>query len=163
MDPGQYGEKFKDHLFEQYKLYVEMADRVSNRRAQTNQFYISVISALLGVVTIASSILGNQVSASTKLLDTVYLAVNFLGLFLCAIWFINILSYRQLNSGKFKVIHEIEQQLPYPCYKREWVILKKGRDVKKYLPLTHIEQFIPILLAIPFLFMLVGGNLGFLS
>ena len=38
----KYGDKFQDHLIEQYKLYVEMADRVSARRAQTNRFYISL-------------------------------------------------------------------------------------------------------------------------
>jgi hypothetical protein len=151
----QYGEKFKDHLLEQYKLYVEMADRVSNRRAQTNQFYVSVISALLGIVTIASSIVGNQILTSTKLSNTAFLAVSLLGLFLCTIWFINIFSYRQLNSGKFQVIHEIEQWLPYACYDREWIVLGKGRDVRKYLPLTHVEQYVPVLLAIPFFLVLV--------
>ena len=30
-------------LIEQYKMYVEMADRVSARRADTNKFYISLL------------------------------------------------------------------------------------------------------------------------
>ena len=155
MDSEQYGEKFKDHLLEQYKIYVEMADRISNRRAQTNNFYVSVISALLGIITITSSIFGNQILTSTKSLSSAFIAISLLGLFLCTIWFINILSYRQLNSGKFQVIHEMEKCLPYKCYDREWVVLGKGKDIRKYLPLTHIEQYVPVLLAIPFFLMLL--------
>ena len=75
----------------------------------------------------------------------------FLGLVLCGVWFINIRSYSQLNSGKFQVIHEMEQQLPYHCYAREWEILGRGRENKKYLPLTHVEQFVPFVLAVPYL------------
>lgn len=33
-----YGEKFHEHLLEQYKIYVEMMDRVSARRLQNNTF-----------------------------------------------------------------------------------------------------------------------------
>lgn len=35
----------QDLLIEQYKLYVEMADRISARRAETNKFYISLLTA----------------------------------------------------------------------------------------------------------------------
>jgi len=31
--PEEYGPEYRAHLMEQYKLYVEMADRVSQRRA----------------------------------------------------------------------------------------------------------------------------------
>ena len=37
------------YLFEQYKLYVNMANDISNRRESTNKFYISIISAIFGV------------------------------------------------------------------------------------------------------------------
>ena len=50
MDVTKYGDKFKDHLIEEYKLFVQMADNVSARRSQANQFYISVLSILLAAV-----------------------------------------------------------------------------------------------------------------
>jgi hypothetical protein len=71
-----------------------------------------------------------------------------LGLALCILWSVNILSYRQLNSGKFRVIHEMEQQLPYRSYTREWEILK---DRKAYIRLTHVERYVPYLFAISYL------------
>jgi hypothetical protein len=32
-------EKYESAILEQYKLYVEMADRISNRRGLTNTFF----------------------------------------------------------------------------------------------------------------------------
>ena len=46
-DKSSYGEQYEDHLFEQYKLYVEMADRVSARRMLSNSFFVSVHTALI--------------------------------------------------------------------------------------------------------------------
>jgi hypothetical protein len=47
-----YGDKFQDHLMEQYKICVEMADRVSVRRNQANSFYISLLSALIALLSL---------------------------------------------------------------------------------------------------------------
>jgi len=52
-------------------------------------------------------------------------------------------SYRQLNTGKFKVIIALEQMLPTALYEAEWVALGEGKDRKLYLPLTHIENWVP--------------------
>ena len=34
-------------IIEQYKLYVEMADRISQRRAESNKFFITLLSSML--------------------------------------------------------------------------------------------------------------------
>ena len=120
VDKNKYGEKFNEHLLEQYKLYVEMADRVSERRMQTNKFYISLLSGLLALFPIL-------VSVGTSKQTVILIILPLLGIALCILWYINILSYRQLNSGKFKVIHEIEQYLPFPCYDKEWELLGEKR------------------------------------
>ena len=39
-------------LLEQYKLYVEMTDRISQRRMNANTFFISVNTLLLTIITI---------------------------------------------------------------------------------------------------------------
>lgn len=64
-------------------------------------------------------------------------------------------SYRQLNSGKFKVIHEIEKELPIAAYDKEWEILGRGKQPGKYLQLTRVEQWVPLVLSIPYLLLLV--------
>ena len=136
------------NLLEQYKLYVEMADRISARRATTNTFYVSLLTGLLAVLAIVV-----EKNILTNVQYVVFFTIALLGLTLCCVWFMNILSYRQLNTGKYMVIHEMEQQLPFACYDREWEVLGKGADWKKYLPLTHIEQYVPVFVAIPYVFL----------
>lgn len=40
-------DKWHSHLLDQYKLYVEMADRISQRRTTANSYFLSVNSAIL--------------------------------------------------------------------------------------------------------------------
>ena len=145
-----YGEKFHEHLLEQYKLYVEMASRISVSRAKTNRFYISLLSGLLAVLSI-----GVNKDVFNNIQNIVFLAVAILGLALCLLWYINLRSYRQLNSGKFKVIHEMERNLPCPCYNREWEILGEGKEGRKYLQLTQVEPY--MLLFVYSLYMWIRG------
>jgi len=146
----EYGEQFKEHLLEQYKLYVELADRISDRRERTNRFYISLLSVLLALLSI---IVGRGILSAFQ--TALFMTIGILGVGLCVLWNINIRSYRQLNSGKFKVIHEMERNLPFNCYDREWEILKKGKEAKTYLQLTRVEQYVPILLAFPYLILFI--------
>lgn len=137
-------------LLEQYKLFVEMADRNSERRGTTNKFYITLLTGLLAVLSWA---------ATTTLLCDVFnlllLLISIMALLLCGIWFLNINSYKQMNRGKFDVVREMEKQLPFPCYGREWDILESGTNHKNYLQYTKIEMCIPIIVAIPYAFLLI--------
>ena len=58
-------------------------------------------------------------------------------------WYRLIVSYRQLNSGKFKVIHAIESQLPLRPYDAEWTAVGRGENPKLYRPFTAIETWVP--------------------
>jgi hypothetical protein len=42
------------------------------------------------------------------------------------------------------VVHELEKQLPVSLYAHEWQLLQHGKG-DAYKPLTHIEQWIPII------------------
>lgn len=131
-------------LLEQYKLYVEMADRVSARRIEINKFYTSILAGLLAVVSVVV-----EKNVFSGFQDIVFVAVSLLGILLCAIWIVNIHSFRQLNSMKFKIIHEMESNLPFRCYEREWEILQNKK--RKYLRATLVEQLVPAFLSIPFI------------
>jgi hypothetical protein len=83
-----------------------------------------------------------------------YPVLILLGVALSVFWYVTIRSYRQLNSGKLKIIYEMEKMLPFECYKREWDILGEGADPWFYLPITHVETWIPALLLVLFLVVL---------
>ncbi|MBI5522878.1 MAG: hypothetical protein HY910_09630 [Desulfarculus sp.] len=149
MKPEDYGDNYKAHLLEQYKLFVEMADRVSARRAQANRYYIALTSALLAFMALVGS--GKLPELHSP---WIYRLVALVGMLLNAVWLLNIESFRQLNSGKFKVIHKLEQQLPFACYDEEWTELGRGDDTKRYRQLTRVEKFVPVLFTVPYLLLL---------
>lgn len=143
-------DNFQEYLLEQYKVYVEMMDKVTERRGQLNKFYITLLSSLLAL---PSFLLNKDNALFSGDTTIVLLGIAFLGVCLCYVWFVNINSYKQLNSLKFKVIDEMESLLPFACYRREWEIL--NGDVKnKYRRLSKIEKFVPIILAIPYIVLL---------
>jgi hypothetical protein len=152
-----YGENFQLHLLEQYKIYVEMTDRISARRSQTNSFYITLLSSLLAFISLVSD---KQLFSTSK--DELLFLVAILGIFLCYSWYANIRSYKQLNSLKFKVVHEMEQCLLFACYDREWEILKKEKN-NEYLRLTKVEQYVPFALAIPYICLLMYSIISFIK
>ena len=95
-----YGAEFEKHIFEQYKLYVEMADRISARRMLANSFFLGIHTALITAFTV---LLKEKILSATLIGLSPFFAV----IVLCYVWWRIVHSYRQLNSGKFKVIHSI--------------------------------------------------------
>lgn len=157
MAQQEYGSEYKAHLLEQYKLYVEMMDKVTERRGQTNAFYISLLSALLAL----SSLLVNKDNAFFSGDKTIFLfALSVLGISFCYVWYININSYKQLNKLKFKVINDVEPLLPYPFYAKEWHFLETD-PTNKYRRLSKVEKIIPLIMSIPYCSLLVYSIIRF--
>jgi len=69
--------------------------------------------------------------------------VSVVGIIICGIFWFLLRSYKQLNTGKFKVIHEIEQKLPLGLYDYEWKVLREGKNSKVYFLFSHVEMIIP--------------------
>lgn len=126
-------EKYQAQLFEQYKLYVEMADRINSRRQSANSYFLSINTALLGFIGYVS----------TKDAGTLFWLVAAAGIALSYLWYRLIRSYRDLNTAKFKVVHEIEKRLPLSLYDAEWEAMGRGNKPELYKPFTHIETGVP--------------------
>lgn len=137
-------------LLEQYKFYAQTTSDVSDRRLETNRFYVSLLS---GILVVSPFTLGLDDFTTISLL--LLFAIGFVGTVVAVVWFFNILSYKQLNSGKFEVIHEMEDALPYPCFQREWKRLEEGRQVSTYLTHWRVERLVPMLVAIPYIGLMV--------
>jgi hypothetical protein len=50
----------------------------------------------------------------------IHILISFFGVLLSFVWALMIMNYKNLNSAKFAVIHEIEEHLPIQIYKNEW-------------------------------------------
>lgn len=141
-----------DGLLEQYNLYVEMADNVSQRRHQSNAFFLTVN---LTLVTALSRFVAGDGSTVTSSLGVLIAAVA--GIAFAYFWRRLVRSYRQLNSGKFEVIHLLESRLPTKPYDAEWSALGRGEDPDRYIPLTRVEENVPLV------FVLLYGLIGLLA
>jgi len=133
-DSKQYGSSYVEHLLQQYKLYVDSIEKISDRRQKTNEFFSALSS---GVITALGFVVKD---ASTR---PALLLAAAAGIAISFFWYRIIKSYRGLNSGKFEVIHAIEKRLPASLFATEWEYLGSGKNKKLYHPFTHIETRIP--------------------
>ena len=132
-------------LLDQYKLYVEMADRVSARRGLTNTFFLTLNSAIFTLF----GVLWKDKPADID--DAIVLLLAAVALGQCAAWGILVRSYRLLNGAKYEVIGLMEKRLPASPYAAEWQALGALRDWKRYVPLSHAESWVPYLFGAAYL------------
>jgi len=136
-DEKKYGNEYKSHLLEQYKLYLESIEKTSDRRQSANNYFLTVNTVLVSILAL---------SFQADFLKDIFwfkLFIAVIGILFCIVFWFLIRAYRQLNTGKFNVLHKIESKLPLSLYKYEWKILGKGKDQRKYYPFSHIELLIP--------------------
>jgi hypothetical protein len=122
-------------LLEQWKFYGQTTLNVSNRRLKNNRFYLRLLIALLGIAGIGAK-LGYFSSMAL-------LVIGLVGLPFCVLWSFHILSYKQLNSGKYRVMWEMAEDLPFDPFEREWNNLKQGNEPDAYIKHTTVEVWWP--------------------
>jgi hypothetical protein len=123
-----------DSRLEIYKLLVEMADRVSQRRQTANSFYLSVNTLLVG----GSAYLGTLQPRGLNIVT-----ISIAGVAICALWAMNIISYKTLNEAKFSVITDIESRLSEKPFTDEWAHLDMDGDGKRHRPFHKVEGVVP--------------------
>lgn len=132
-------------LLEQYQLAVEMADRISARRAAANGFFLTVQTTLVALLSVSG-------------IQRAWIAAA--GIIFAATWWLLLRSYRDLSAAKWKSIQGLEQRLPAQPFTEEWETLKKD-PVKKwrqrYAELGFVERLVPSIFALLFLAILVFG------
>jgi hypothetical protein len=142
-----YGENFREHLLKQYRSYVAIADDLSRRRTQTDLSYTFFLTAFslfcLFIISIHSF---------DFVLNIVLIIVLCIGVLLCIDWYISINSYKHLQKNKFKVICELENELPFACYQREWKLSNEVEN--KTIRLADIRKHLPFFIGIPYLILI---------
>ena len=139
-------------ILELYKLHAELTDRVSQRREAANRLFVGLLT---GVWVFLAAFA--RFGAGKIPLWLVLVGGGVLGIALSIAWFVVIRSYRQLNSGKFAALGELESRLAFPFFRREWEILERGENTKKYWKLTVVETFLPLIFSLFFLAAIVAA------
>lgn len=113
-------------LLAQWQTCVEMANSISQRRDVMNNIFITLNLAIMAAVSIVW--------------DIKSILILVAGIVVCALWFLFIRNYKQLNSVKFDIINRIERDLPAQPFCEEWEKLKSN---KKYMDGTKLEKWLP--------------------
>lgn len=146
---ASYGQGFQAHLLEQYKLYVESSQKVTDRRITTGNYLLTVNSFLLTVFGVASS----------QHLGGFWLAiVPVAGLLVSFTWYSLVVFYRNLGASKYKVIHQMESFLPVAPFRCEWRTTHDEK-ARHHTGVTHLERVIPLTFAAIYL-VLLGYSLS---
>lgn len=116
-------------ITEIYAAYVSALLHNEGKRQNANQVYLTIS---LAVVTAYSTING---------FPKLY-AVSMIG-FVAVIWILTILFYRNLSRAKFKVLLEMEKQLAFAPFSKEWEFMPESH---KRIGLTRLEICAPLAL-----------------
>ena len=142
--PGNY--------FELYKLAVEMADRISARRALANSFFLTVNTGVL-------ALLGSQ---------NIRWYPAAAGIVMCLTWWALLRSYRDLNRAKFEIILVMEERLPVRVFGDEWTRLRRDPArftlradalrpwLAQYKELGYVERIVPWVFTLIYLAEIAG-------
>ena len=133
-----YKGEYSNDLIEQWSKCVEMANASSDKRISSNNVYITINAALIAVLQFTSG-----------WHDAI---ISVVGIVISCLWLATISSYRELNAAKYKVINQIERELPSKPFCEEWRLLGKK---KKHKTLTAIEKCLPWVFIALFLSMLI--------
>ena len=123
----------KENLISIWTAYSEQANELTNKRLTFSSLFLTITAALLGIC--------------IPYFGLTSLVISSIGILLCILWFLTLLSFKRLSSAKFKVIAEIERNMKIQPYNLEWEFAKKY----KHLKITTTEMIITIVIGIGYI------------
>lgn len=116
----------KEYRFEQYKIFVESAEKNSEKRVTQNNIYLTINLAFLSYILFQNP---NPVET---------IITSFVGLIICLVWLLTIINFCKRNKVKFDIINEMEEEFGN-LYKEEW------KRISILTPLSTYEKFLAII------------------
>lgn len=167
------GEDETGTLLELYKTAVEMADRVSARRAGANSFFVTLNTALAAVVGIVSAARKPPPHGTLPSFDAFGLCMTAAaGVVLAIVWWALLRYYRRLSRAKWDVINRLETRLPASPFTDEWAELHPGESATgtqpagsrltgrlwgrvKHREATVVEQVVPFVFVLLYIILAI--------
>lgn len=81
----------KEIEFEQYKLFIESAEKTSDKRIKQNNIYLTINLAFISYIS----------TQNFDIKQTIIMII--IGILICAIWFCTINNYSKRNKIKFEI------------------------------------------------------------
>lgn len=153
-------EETKALSFEEFKLYYESTEKVTDRRLDTNRWNYSACAAIL--VGIAAIVKWGVISTDLRWAGVVAVVLLcMMAILFCQLWLAQVRDFKRLNDAKFEVLNQMARLIDfdssnpgrvrsYRPFEREWDRLKEEGAVDRVRKLniialksSHMEQFIP--------------------
>ena len=160
--------------FEEFQLYYDTTERVTERRIATNRWNYSICTAILtldgALFTWAIANPNFMVVSLTGLV-----VISFMAALYCSLWIGQIQDFKQLNNAKFTVLNRMaayirfsssdtDNRKSYCPFDKEWAILKESKAVQEMyktniiaLNSSNIEYAIPAAFRILFILIIAAA------
>jgi len=159
--------------FDEFKLYYESTEKVTDRRLETNRWNYSACAAIL--VGIAAMVKWGVISTDLRWVGVMgVVLLCMMAILFCQLWLAQVRDFKRLNDAKFEVLRQMARLLDldasnpgrvrsYRPFEREWDRLKQEGAVDNVRKLnivalksSHMEQFIPRAFQLVFVAVLVA-------
>jgi hypothetical protein len=149
------------YSFDEFKLYYDSAEKVTERRIANNQWNYSIcVATIVAIALVWSWSANNRTFAFLSL--TVVAALSILGVLFSTLWIRQIADYKSLNAAKFSILNDIAPNIAFPSsskseetvssnpFKREWEVLQTMDALRELgsrnliaLKSSNIEFYLP--------------------
>lgn len=135
-------------LLAQYTAFIADVGSLGARYSTSQTFYMSVVSGLVAVITLAKDSLFSAHGALAAAAVFAFIAL------LCLAWWNTLAFYHNDFAAKLAVLKDMEQRgALYPIYQREWEELKKRAKEKnpnsdKPKELVNTERMVPLIVGV---------------
>jgi hypothetical protein len=129
---------------DEYKFFGERTLRLSERRQFTTQTYLTINTAIFGVL----ALLIKDVGFRGWGLVLVSLPLFLVGALACLIWHKIIAQFKEIIGWHYEQLRDMEHALPdsHEIYSNEWEEFFKPRQDKERFGFSRLEIWLPRLL-----------------
>jgi len=128
----------KNLILEQYKIYLNLKDKFTNRSFNTNKFFITISIILFALIFTYSKV-------PLPFHVTTAMIFSLIGMGICILWWSNVDTYEIFNLIKIKnVIDKLEAEMPFKCHYMEKEALDELKAKRKAFVFSDIQKIIAI-------------------
>jgi hypothetical protein len=128
------------YSFDEYKMYYESAEKVTDRRLAINSYNYTICTA--AIVAIAALTSWTWSRPEFRLITiAIDILLPIMGILFCSLWVKQILDYKILNTAKFEVLNEMAENISFSeddnsrisarPFKKEWDIVEEKNGTRK--------------------------------
>ncbi|OGY99684.1 MAG: hypothetical protein A3B13_01370 [Candidatus Liptonbacteria bacterium RIFCSPLOWO2_01_FULL_45_15] len=144
----EYGPQYKEHLLEQYKLYLQSVIFTSDLKLKINTYFLAINTALFTAI-------GIIFSKSTLNPIVWHFILPLAGMVISFVWLGVTYAYKERSVVKLRIIHCIEEKLPLATHTTEWQLINERHANRFGRFFFNIDLFIPLIFMAAYILFIV--------